>query len=423
MGLEEAEIRAGTLTRPVCSVVIPTYNGRGLLETCLASIGRHRPERLAVEVIVVDDASTDDTLAWLAENHPWVRVVALARNGGFCAAANAGIAAAAGEFVQLLNNDTEVTADWIEAGLAPFEDQAVGSVAPLVLVRSDPARVDSAGDSYAIVGWPSKRGHGQPSANWLDRPPHRVFGASGSSAFYRASALRQVGGFDPAFGSYYEDVDLAFRLRWAGHECVFTPHSRILHEVSASYDHTRPDLQRRMARNAEVLFWTDLPWPWLAAAVIPHVVFVAAQAAWRVARGRGRPFAQGKLDALRQWKQLARRRRLRTDLAHRSLVRPHFPIKLTLFEDARNHLRPAQPSTQRGNGMDRGGEGRNGRKGYHYERHVIEKRGSGRPATHSDPFLSDVLTSLRTPSRARQGDATGSACARSAILRPGQGRP
>ena len=88
---------------------------------------------------------------------------ALDENGGFCAAANAGIAAARGRFIQLLNNDTEVTRGWIEAGLSLFADPTVGSVAPLVVVRSDPRRVDSAGDSYSIAGWPTKRGHGQPA--------------------------------------------------------------------------------------------------------------------------------------------------------------------------------------------------------------------------------------------------------------------
>ncbi|GAC1471777.1 MAG: glycosyltransferase family 2 protein [Isosphaeraceae bacterium] len=327
------------MNRPVCSVVIPTYNGRALLETCLASVKRHRPDGLTIEVVVADDASTDETADWLRRSHPWVRSVRLAANGGFCAAANAGIAAARGDFIQLLNNDTEVTSGWIEAGLKPFEDATVGSVAPLVLVRSDPSRVDSAGDTYALIGWPSKRGHGQPAARWKERLPDRVFGASGSSAFFRASALRQVGAFDPSFGSYYEDVDLAFRLRWAGYTCVFTPGCTILHEVSASYDHARPGLQRRMSRNAEVLFWTDLPAGWLAAAIVPHLGFVLGQAGWRLARGRARPFLLGKIDALREWPRLAARRRLRTDLARRGVAAPHFPLKLASLADFRNHLR------------------------------------------------------------------------------------
>ncbi len=336
---------------PLCSVVIPTYNGRRWLETCLASIARHRPNATGcrIEVIVADDASTDDTASWLAATHPDVRHVKLERNGGFCAAANAGIAAARGEFIELLNNDTEVTASWIERGLAPFADPAVGSVAPLVLVRSDPGRVDSAGDSYALVGWPTKRGHGEDARRWLDRPPERVFGASGSSAFYRAAALRRVGGFDPTYHSYYEDVDLAFRLRWAGYAAIFTPQCRILHEVSASYDHARPELQRRMARNAEVLFWSNLPARWLLAAVVPHLAFTLAQGLWRFARGRAGAFWLGKWDALRSLRALPGQRRLRADLARQSIRAPHFPLRVGILSETRNHLRrPREASAQGG---------------------------------------------------------------------------
>jgi len=241
-----------------------------------------------------------------------------------------------------------VTPGWIEAGLEPFADPRVGSVAPLVLVRSDPSRVDSAGDRYALVGWPSKRGHGQQSSAWSVHPSDRVFGASGSSAFYRAEALRRVGAYDLAFGSYYEDVDLAFRLRWAGYDCVFTPRCRILHDVSASYDHTRPELQRRMARNAEILFWTNLPVPWLLAALGPHLGFTALQAIWRLARGRLRPFLQGKLDALKELPTLRARRIARIHLASNSIAPPHFPLTIAPLADARNHLRrPSESSLRR----------------------------------------------------------------------------
>lgn len=336
------------MTVPACSVVIPSYNGRRLLETCLASVSRNRPRDRALEVIVVDDASTDDTPAWLARAHPEVRLVRLPANGGFCRAANAGIAAARGPIVQLLNNDTEVTSGWIEAGLEPFRDPAVGSVAPLVLVRSDPRRVDSAGDRYGLLGWPSKRGHGRPVREWEHHPADRVFGASGSSAFYRAAALERVGAFDVRFGSYYEDVDLAFRLRWAGYHCVYAPGCRILHEVSASYDHGRPELQRRMSRNAELLFWSNLPAPWLIAALAPHLAFTLGQAAWRLARGRLRPFLLGKYDALCELPSLRARRRVRTDLARQAIAPPHFPLTLAPLADARNHiLRPRETTRAR----------------------------------------------------------------------------
>jgi GT2 family glycosyltransferase len=327
--------------------VIPTYNGLRWLEPCLASIARYTPPGFPLEVIVADDASTDGTANWIADAHPDVRVVRLERNLGFCGAANAGIWASTGAFIQLLNNDAEVTAGWLEAGLAPFADPRVGSVAPLVLIRADPQRVDSAGDRYAAFGWPSKRGHGQSAAVWRNHPPDQVFGASGSSAFYRAEVLRSIGGFDPSFGSYYEDVDLAFRLRWAGYDCRFAPECRILHEVSASYDHARPELQRRMARNAEILFWSNLPAFWLLAAAAPHLGFVIAQACARLIQGRHRPFLLGKLDALRQWRTLGPRRRVRLDLGRTHRNRPRFPLTIAPISDARNHLRRPREASAR----------------------------------------------------------------------------
>ena len=334
-------------SRPLCSVVIPTYNGRALLEPCLESVARHRPSDpgLSIEVIVADDASTDGTAKWLARVHPDVRLVRLERNGGFCAAANLGIVAARGGYIQLLNNDTIVTKGWIEAGLAPFTDPTVGSVAPLVLVRSDPSRVDSAGDSYALVGWPTKRGHGQPVVRFASRSIEDVFGASGSSAFYRTAALRRVGGFDPLFGSYYEDIDLAFRLRWAGYRCRFTPRCVIHHDVSATYDHGSHSLQRRMARNAEIVFWANLPSRLLAVALIPHLTFVTLQGAWRLVRGRLRPFALGKFDAFLAWSEIRARRKLRTELARKAVAPPHFALGSGSISDVRNHLkRPAERS-------------------------------------------------------------------------------
>jgi GT2 family glycosyltransferase len=284
--------------RPCLSIIIPSYNGKHLLQTCLDSVERCAPPGFRIEVIVVDDASTDGTAEWLANTHPWVRLVGVTENGGFCRAANAGIAAASAPIIQLLNNDTEVTPGWAEAGLNAFTNSRVGSVAPLVLLHHDPETVDSAGDGYHVFGLPYKRGRGQKAALWRLRPAGTVFGASGSSAFYRAELLKRVGGFDPLFGSYYEDIDLAFRLRQLDYLCVYLPNCIILHQVSASYDHANPQLQRRMARNAELIFWRRLPLRWRIPALLPHLGFIAAQFVHRVVRRRGRAFLRGKLDAL-----------------------------------------------------------------------------------------------------------------------------
>src|SRR5205823_5084802 len=118
------------------SIVIPTFNGRCHLERCLASVCRHAPR--GTQILVVDDASTDDTVAWLHNNYPGVELLALAENQGFVAAANAGMRHAHGDVIELLNNDTEVCAGWAEPCLRWFDDPAIGSVAPLVLQMERP---------------------------------------------------------------------------------------------------------------------------------------------------------------------------------------------------------------------------------------------------------------------------------------------
>ena len=115
--------------------------------------------------------------------------------------------------------------------------QRVAAVAPLVLRQSDDVRrrcIDSAGDRYFLGGVAGKRGSGQPvGPDYLDACP--VFGASASSAFYRRDAVLTAGGFPEHFAAYFEDVDLSFRLHWAGYRVVYEPAARVWHRVSASY--------------------------------------------------------------------------------------------------------------------------------------------------------------------------------------------
>jgi GT2 family glycosyltransferase len=295
---------------PPLSIVIPSHNRADLLRACLASLARHAPPDS--EVLVVDDASPGGAAAATAAAFPRVRVVRLPERGGFCQAANAGIEAASHPFVELLNDDTEVTAGWAEAALAPFRDPRVAAVAPLVLCwpgcGPGAARVDSAGDRYYLGGVAGKRGHGEPL-----RPAHlrpcRVFGASGSSAFYRREVLRRVGAFPPGFGAYFEDVDLAFRLHRGGYEVAFEPAARVLHHVSASHGQPCGDLLEQQSRNEERVFWRNVPGRDLARAVPLHAAVLAAKAWRRWREGTLAPFLRGRFRVLAEVPALMRHRR------------------------------------------------------------------------------------------------------------------
>jgi GT2 family glycosyltransferase len=263
-------------------------------------------------MIVVDDASPDAEVSRLAADFPDVRTVRLRQRGGFCVAANAGVRAASGAVVELLNDDAEVTAGWAEAALAAFADPQVAAVAPLVLFWPDGKRVDSAGDRYYLGGVAGKRGHARPvAAEYLK--PCAVFGASASSAFYRRDALLRVGAFPESFGAYFEDVDLSFRLHRAGYEVRYVPAARVLHRGAASHGVTRRRLLEQQSRNEERVFWRNVPTAALARALPRHAAVLAAKAWRRATRGGLLPFLCGRLQVLGEVFDLARHRRwLRT---------------------------------------------------------------------------------------------------------------
>jgi GT2 family glycosyltransferase len=238
------------------SIVIPSCQRADLLALCLASVQRHAPDR--TEVVVVDDASNSALISKTAAAFAGVRVLRLPRRRGFCAAVNAGIRAACGDIVETLNDDTEVMPGWADAAVAWFREPTVGAVAPLVLVGPAGVRIDSAGDCYFAGGIAAKRGHGNSAAS-APNQASPVFGASGSSAFYRREVLLQIGGFPEEFTAYFDDVDVAFRLNRAGWRTMFEPASRVLHRVSASHGMTPRRLLEQQALNEERVYWRNMP--------------------------------------------------------------------------------------------------------------------------------------------------------------------
>lgn len=216
---------------PLASVIIPSFNGAHLLPACLESLARQSYAHL--EVIVADGASDDGTSALLQRQFPSVREVRLRRNAGFTGNVNAGLRAAQGQVLCLLNNDAQAERDWVaECVEALALHPHVGSVASKVLY-ADGRTVNSAGDLMCRDGAARQRGNGLTDGpEWDAVTP--VFGASGGAAAYRREMLADVGLLDEDFFMYLEDVDLAFRAQLRGWGCVYWPAARVAHVGGAS---------------------------------------------------------------------------------------------------------------------------------------------------------------------------------------------
>jgi GT2 family glycosyltransferase len=283
---------------PSLSIVIPSHRRHDLLRRCLQSVTRFAPAD--AEILVVDDGSADSIISMTALDFPGVRVLRNSRSRGFCAAANRGIEATRGPIIELLNDDTQVSAGWAEAAQRCFDDPAVGAVAPLVFLgvpENVLPIIDSAGDGYDIGGFAWKRGHRQPlRAEFL--VSRTVAGASGSSIFLRRSALAETGLFPEHFGAYFEDVDLSLRLNAAGHRIVYEPASRIWHQCGSSYGRAGRLLVEKQSCNEERLFWRNVDRAQLWRPVSRHIAVLAGKAIRRWREGHLLPFIMGRLRVM-----------------------------------------------------------------------------------------------------------------------------
>jgi GT2 family glycosyltransferase len=279
------------------SIIIPSCRRADLLALCLQSVCRHAPR--GTEILVVDDASPGSIVSNVAASFPGVRQLRLSSRKGFCSAVNAGLNNVGGTVVELLNDDTEVTEGWADAAMVWFRQPWIGAVAPLVLWGPRGELVDSAGDRYFIGGVAGKHRHGT-RANDAPPLPRFVFGASGSSAFYRREALMRVGSMPDHFRAYFEDVDLAFRLQRAGFKAVYEPRARVFHRVSASHGKPCRQLLQQMSCNEERVFWRNVPARELPSAVPLHLAVLAAKAVRRWHEGALAPFVCGRLRVLKE---------------------------------------------------------------------------------------------------------------------------
>ncbi len=243
---------------PRVTIIIPNWNGLPHLPDCLAALASQSLS--GSRVVMVDNASTDESVAWVQGHHPQVEIMRRADNGGFARAVNMGIAAANSEFVALLNNDTAVDPKWLESLVSALDtNPGYDLAASKMVLFHEPGRLNAAGDVYRLGLLAAKnRGYGRGAARY-DRV-ERVMGACAGAALYRRAIFAEVGLFDEDFFLISEDTDFNLRCLIAGKRCLFVPTAIVRHKVRGTIGQVSTwEMEQLAARNEAIVAGKDLP--------------------------------------------------------------------------------------------------------------------------------------------------------------------
>ena len=276
-------------------MVIPIWTGAYHLPVCLGALREQTYPHL--EIILVDNGSTDGSQDLIVQQYPEVRLLALEHNLGLTGGNNEGFRAAQGEVLISLNNDTETDPHFVEALVtALLHHPEAGMAAAKMLLFDQRNILHSAGDGYGLDGIPFNHGVWQRDEGQFDEPGW-IFGGCGGAVAYRRAMLDKVGLFDESFFMYCEDVDLNWRSQLAGWKCWYAPEAVVYHKLSATGG--GPIASFHTGRNTLWAIAKNYPGSLLR----KHRRHVLG-AQWSIAR-----------DALGAWRVEAARARLRGQLA------------------------------------------------------------------------------------------------------------
>ena len=252
--------------QPLVSVVVVTLDNINLLKKCLESLDGQSYKN--VELIVVDNGSTQNIKSLLDWDFPDAVYIKLPKNRGFAGGNNAGFEKARGAYVALINNDAVASPGWIESMVNAAQlDRKIGMVASIIVDGNDTLVLDSLGLGLAFDGMSrqSFRGKEVPKLS----APMEVLMPSGCACMYRASALKEAGFFDEDFFAYCEDSDLGLRLRFAGWKAVAAPDAIVTHHYSMTMGRYSSRKLYLVERNH---YWVAVKnFPLIAVAFIPFV--------------------------------------------------------------------------------------------------------------------------------------------------------
>ena len=326
------------------AVVVLNWNGRDFLEKFLTSVVAYSMD--CAEVIVADNASSDDSVGFLKERHPQVRLIAFPENGGFSRGYNDALGQIDAEYYVLLNSDVEVTENWLAPIIALMDaDPTIAACQPKIRSFHEREKFEYAGAAGGFIdayGYPFCRGrifdvleedHGQYDDDC------EVFWATGACLFVRAEVYHALGGLDEDFFAHMEEIDFCWRLKNAGYKVMYCASSTVFHVGGGALPKASPRKTYLNFRNNLSLLVKNLPANRLAWVLFIRYFFDVFAALNFLAKGRRR-------DAAAVWSAhshflrslprcVAKRRALRQKAVGQvyrgSLVFEHFVKRVTMF--------------------------------------------------------------------------------------------
>lgn len=240
-----------TQNLPLVSVIILNYNGKKFLDDCFSSVLESTYPN--VETMMLDNASTDDSVAYTRAKYPAVKIVENPHNNGYSNGYNLSFKHAKGKYFVLLNNDVKVAKDWLEPLVeAAEQDEEIAALQPKLVSMIDPSNFEYAGASGGMMdryGYPFTRGrlfdHMEKDEGQYDDETE-IFWASGAALFLRADVIKNCGDLDADFVHHMEEIDFCWRMHLAGYKIKVVPKSLVLHYGGATIS---PDSYKKMYWN------------------------------------------------------------------------------------------------------------------------------------------------------------------------------
>ncbi len=245
------------------AVVILNWNGKSFLEQFLPSVIKYSNE---AEVIVADNFSTDNSVSFLKENYPQLKIIQLDENFGFAGGYNNALKLVDSKYYVLLNSDVEVTKNWLVPMLELLgNDNSIVACQPKIKDFNNKSDYEYAGASGGFLdkyGYPFCRGRVFDSLekdnNQYDDTTE-VFWASGASLFIRAQEYHSIGGLDEFFFAHMEEIDLCWRLKNQGHKIMVCPSSTVYHFGGGTLNKINPRKTFLNFRNSLLTLHKNLP--------------------------------------------------------------------------------------------------------------------------------------------------------------------